>query len=246
MTDTCGAVNIASRHLLTNILPAKKRGNPHCRMVTVNGLTPPYNEQGELHCHDEAGLPVVMLCYAQIDPVLGHKDFVLISMTTLVDMECDINHHAKMSKTIGAVQLRRISSEPFHYTDSHTVASSTAPEAAPLAAAWEKQTQPATNEGCTCQPRFAPQLTEVEYIRITGRKLRKPPKGRINPKKDRARIKAAHIKCFMTEIQLQQLLQRTSSSNQDEEGMDMTVKDGIKMSKYDIRVVKIGSKDLLK
>jgi hypothetical protein len=46
----------------------------------------------------------------------------------------------------------------------------------------------------------------------------------------------------MTEIQLQQLLQRTSSSNQDEEGMDMTVKDGIKMSKYDIRVVRIGSK----
>ena len=30
MTDTGGAVNIASRHLLTNILPAKRRGNPHC------------------------------------------------------------------------------------------------------------------------------------------------------------------------------------------------------------------------
>ncbi len=48
MIDTGGAVNIASRHLLTNILPAKKRGNPHCRLVTVNGLTSPYNEQGEL------------------------------------------------------------------------------------------------------------------------------------------------------------------------------------------------------
>ncbi len=86
-----------------------------------------------------------MLCYAQIDPVLGHKDFVLISMTTLVDMECDINHHAKMSKSIGAVQLRRISSEPFHYTDSHTDISATTPEAAPLAAAWEKQANTAHN-----------------------------------------------------------------------------------------------------
>jgi hypothetical protein len=110
MTDTGGAVNIASRHLLANILPAKKRGNPHCRMVTVNGLTPSYNKQGELHFEDEAGVPVVILCYAQIDPVLGHKDFVLICNSTIVDMECDINYHAKSSKLIGAVQLRRTTS----------------------------------------------------------------------------------------------------------------------------------------
>ena len=100
MIDTGGAVNIASRHLLTNILSAKKRGNPHCRLVTVNGLTSPYNEQGELHLVDEAGLPVVILCYAQTGPVLGHKDFALISMSTLVDMKCDINHHAESSKLI--------------------------------------------------------------------------------------------------------------------------------------------------
>jgi hypothetical protein len=242
MTDTCGAVSIASRHLLTNIMPAKKRGNPHCRMVTVNGITPPCNDQGELHFEDETGLPVVILCYAQADPILGYKDFVLISNSTLVDIECDINYHAKSSKLIGAVQLRRTSSEPFHYADYHTSIPLTKQEAEPFAATWEQQTQPTNNSGCTCQPRLAPQLTEVEYLRITGRKLRKPPRGRINPKKDRARIKATHIKCFMTEIQLQQLLQRTSSSNQDEEGMDMTVKDGIKMSKYDIRVVKIGTK----
>ncbi len=103
MTDTGGVVNIASRHLLTNILPAIKRGNPHYRMVTVNGLTSPYNEQGELHFEDEAGVPVVILCYAQIGPVLGHKDFVLVCNSTIVDMECDINYHAKSSKLIGAV-----------------------------------------------------------------------------------------------------------------------------------------------
>jgi hypothetical protein len=46
----------------------------------------------------------------------------------------------------------------------------------------------------------------------------------------------------MSEIQLQQLLQCTSSNGEDEEAMDMTVKDGIKMSKFDIRAIKIGSK----
>ncbi len=92
MTDTGGAVNIASRHLLTNILPAKKRGNTHCQMVTVNGLTSPYNKQGELQFQDEAGVPVVLLCYAQIGPVLAHKDFVLICNSTIVDMECDSRH----------------------------------------------------------------------------------------------------------------------------------------------------------
>jgi hypothetical protein len=45
----------------------------------------------------------------------------------------------------------------------------------------------------------------------------------------------------MSEIQLQQLLQRTSSSNEKEGEMDMTVKDGVRMSKFDIRAIKIGS-----
>ncbi len=46
MVDTGGAVSIASQYLLSNIQPAKERGNPQCRMVTVNGLTDPYTHQG--------------------------------------------------------------------------------------------------------------------------------------------------------------------------------------------------------
>jgi hypothetical protein len=62
MVDTGGAVSIfASQHLLSNIQPAKKRGNPQCRMATVNGLTDPYTHQGELHFSDEAGHPIVIL-----------------------------------------------------------------------------------------------------------------------------------------------------------------------------------------
>jgi hypothetical protein len=74
MVDTGGAVSIDSQHLLSNIQPAKKRGNPQCRMVTVNGLTDPYTHQGELHFSDESGHPIIIMCYAQKGPVLGRKD----------------------------------------------------------------------------------------------------------------------------------------------------------------------------
>ncbi len=52
------------------------------------------------------------------------------------------------------------------------------------------------------------QLTEVEVLRITG-KLRKPPIGRKNPKKDKQRLKIFRQVCFMSELQLQSLLDRT-------------------------------------
>ena len=241
MVDTGGAVSIASRHLLSNIKPAKKRGNPSCQMVTVNGLTPPYTHQGELHFTDEAGLPIVILCYAQHGPVLGHKDFVLIANSTVVAMECDINYHAKASGSVGAVPLKRTSSEPYHYSDSIKKVQPKRKRAEPQIAIDQQHTN-AIGESCTCLPRLAPQLQEVDFLRITGRKLRKPPKGRLNPKKDKQKLKVTKFTCFMSEIQLQQLLQRTSANSEDEEAMDMTVKDGIKMSKFDIRAIKIGSK----
>jgi hypothetical protein len=38
---------------------------------------------------------------------------------------------------------------------------------------------------CACQPRLAEQLHEVDFLRITGRRMRKSRKGRNNPKKDK-------------------------------------------------------------
>jgi hypothetical protein len=57
----------------------------------------------ELHFTDEAGIPIVILCYAQHGPVLGHKDFVLIANSTVVTMKCDINYHAKAPGSVGEV-----------------------------------------------------------------------------------------------------------------------------------------------
>ena len=44
----------------------------------------------------------------------------------------------------------------------------------------------------------------------------------------------------MSEIQLQNLLDRTKGSEENESDMDMTLIDGVRMSKFDIRAVKIG------
>jgi hypothetical protein len=211
-------------------------------MVTVNGLTDPYTHQGELHFSDEAGHPIVILCYAQKCPVLGHKDFVIMSNSSIVSiMRCDIQYHAESSGTIGAAPLRRLSTEPYHYTDTidKNPKSGSAASKNPVT----RELINATHEsGCKCQPIFTPLLSDVDFLRMTGRRIRKSPKGRCNPKKDRQKLKVTRFPCLMSEIKLQQLLQRTSSSNEKEGDMDMTVKDGVRMSKFDIRAIKIGSK----
>jgi hypothetical protein len=140
----------------------------------------------QLHFTDEAGLPIVILGYAQHGPVLGHKDFVLIANSTVVAMECDVNYHAKASGSVGAVPLKRTSSEPYHYSDS-TKKIQTNPKRAESQTPTDQQHTNATCESCnTCQPRFAPQLKEVDFLRIIGRKLRKPPEGRATQPKERS------------------------------------------------------------
>ncbi len=46
----------------------------------------------------------------------------------------------------------------------------------------------------------------------------------------------------MSKIALQGLLDRTKADEQDEDAMDMTVINGIRMSKYDIRALKVDQK----
>jgi hypothetical protein len=85
---------------------------------------------------------------------------------------------------------------------------------------------------------MAEPLTEVDFLRITGRKPRKS--RRDNPKKDKLRFKVSMHTCFMSEVQLQGLLDRTKPSQGDEEAMDMTTIDGIRVSKYSIKAIRVG------
>jgi hypothetical protein len=243
MIDSGGAVSIASRHLLSNIKPAKKRGNPSCQMVTVNGmLNAPLHPPRGATFHRRSWTPDchTLLCITRPRPRTQRLRVDI--QLHIVAMECDINYHAKASGSVDAIPLmKRTSSEPYHYSDSIKKIQAK-PNQAESQTPTDQQHTNATGESCTCLPRLAPQLQEVDLLRITGRKLRKPPKGRSNPKKGRQKLKGTKFTCCMSEIQLQQLLQRTSSNGEDEETMDMTVKDGVKMSKFDIRAIKIGSK----
>ena len=111
---------LASRHLLTDIRLAESYGNEPIRMVTVNGLSPDYTHQGELHTTDENGIPLIILCYVQDQPIMGHDTFILLSNSTIVDCNVDINYHARTSKEMGAVPLKRLVQAPYHHTDANT------------------------------------------------------------------------------------------------------------------------------
>ena len=98
--DTGGSKNLASSHLLQNVRKAEDYGGKPIYMVTIQGDSPAYTHQGELHFSDEKGNPIILLCYVQEKPIPGHEDFVLISNNTLVDMNADINFHARTSKEV--------------------------------------------------------------------------------------------------------------------------------------------------
>jgi hypothetical protein len=118
--DTGGSKNLASSHLLQNVRKAEDYGGKPIYMVTIQGDSPAYTHQGELHFSDEKGNPIILLCYVQEKPIPGHEDFVLISNNTLVDMNADINFHARASKEVGVLPLRRTVDEPFHYLGTMT------------------------------------------------------------------------------------------------------------------------------
>ena len=83
---------------------------------------------------------------------------------------------------------------------------------------------------------------KIEYVRLRSKKPKRSHGSHDNPKKDKPRTQTKYGACFMSEIQLQNLLDRTKGSEEDEGAMDMTLIDGVRMSKFDIRAVKVGKK----
>ena len=215
-----------------NIKKAEEYGHDQIYMVTVNGNSPSYNRMGELHFIDEDKNPIITLCYVQTQPIKGIDNFVLISNSTLVAIQTDLNYHSSMCELVGIVPLRRLVSQPYHYSDkvkrvwlndSDTITHIKQNDLAMLAVN-ETETEPISIDSpdtcqCACQPRLAERLHEVEFLRITGRRMRKSRKNRNNPKKDKRRLKVSRYTCFMSEVQIQGLLDRTKPSQGDEEAM---------------------------
>ena len=230
LVDTGGSKNLASRHLLKNIKLARSYGNEPIRMVTVNGLSPDYNHQGELHTTDENGTPLVILCYVQEKPIMGHDTFILLCNNTIVDCNIDMNYHARTSKEVGAVPLKRLVNTPYHYTD---------------AAVDNKPDEPPYPDFSNLAMHAAFEARAL-HLQHTGKRVRRSKRAR---SKEPYPVKAKELPlcgewdpAFMSEIALQGLLDRTKADEQEEEAMDMTVINGVRMSKYDIRALKVGLK----
>jgi hypothetical protein len=257
--DTGGSQSLASEHLLHNVKKAEDYGHNQIYMVTVNGNSPAYDRMSELNFNDEDGTPIIILCYVQTQSIKGHDNFVLICNNTLDDIQTDINYHSSMSRHVGIVPLRRLSKQPYHYSDTYNhiahrsdsitkeqnssvvVDDTTMLTVEEMDKVTSSASTPETCQ-CNCQPRIAELLSEIEFLKITGRRMRKSRKSRDNPKNDKRRLKVSKYTCFMSEVQLQGLLDRTKPSKGDEEAMDMTTIDGVCISKYSIKAIKIGKK----
>ena len=248
--DTGGSQNLSSRELLQNINTTEYYQRLPMKMITVNGDTPPYNNMGELHFNDSKGNPVVLLCYVQEQPIHGYNHFALISSDSLVDISADINYHAKTSKEGEILPLKRENDTAYHYSDTSTKGISSTVNLFgkgnaemsnetqdPLNGLEENQVSCEPSQGCACKPRV---LHEIEYVRLKNKKPKRSHGNCDNPKKDKPRSQIQYGACFMSEIQLQNLLDRTKGSEENESNMDMTLIDGVRMSKFDIRAVKIG------
>jgi hypothetical protein len=191
-------------------------------MVTVNGISPDYSHQGELYTTNENGNPLVILCYVQEKPILGHDTFVLLCNNTIIECDIDVNYHAKTSKEVGATLLKRLKGTPFHYTDATS----------------------ATLNSKVSQSLEVPDFdfsklaldayfkARALHLQGTGKRMRRRSK-RPHPQRpipDLFSLGSEWDPAFMSEITLQGLLDRTKAEEQNEEAMDMTVISGVRMS----------------
>jgi hypothetical protein len=159
---------------------------------------------------------------------MGHDTFILLCNNTIVDCNIDMNYHARTSKEVGVVPLKRLVNAPYHYTDAVV---DNKPDKLP----YLDFSNLAMNAAFEAR---------ALHLQRTGKRVRRSKRSR---SKEPYPAKAKELPlcgkwdpAFMSEIALQGLLDRTKADEQDEETMDMTVINGVRMSKYDIRALKVG------
>ncbi len=112
--------------------------------------------------------------------------FVLISNDALDDIQTDINYHSSMSRHVGVVSLsKRLSKQSYHYSDTvkrsapksdqltEEQTSSIVDSKISMLAVGATDNKASSHESSqyTCQTRIAELLTEVEFLKITGRRM---------------------------------------------------------------------------
>jgi hypothetical protein len=158
-------------------------------------------------------------------PILGHDTFILLCNNTIVECDIDINYHAKTSKEMGAVPSKRLKSAPFHYTDATSARIN----------AKESQSQEGPDFDFSKLSLCTAFEARAQHLQSTGKRMRRRSKRPhpLSTKNDQPSLGSEWDPVFMSEIALQGLLDRTKADEQDEDTMDMTVINGIRMSKYD-------------
>ncbi len=169
---------------------------------------------------------------------MGHDTFILLSNNTIVDCDIDINYHARTSKEIGTSPLKRLVQAPYHHMDTVTA----------------NQYNSNGNRSNKQIPSDPSQLAmysafdaKARHLQHTGKRLkRKARRDRVDPTHlAESWLSSEWDPAFMWEIALQGLLDRTKADEQDEDAMDMTVINGMRMSKYDIRALRWARKSRL-
>ena len=298
-TDPCNSASMAKRQLLHNIKDCKHYNQQPIRMTTVQGVTPWYKEMGILKFEDGANVPISVLCYVHEDEMPGHPDFVLLSNSTLVDMEFDSNYQMRASKEKGPMPLKRTTDKPFYWHSKGMKPREWAPIKGHSRRRPKKSTQWEPNfavedtyakidrrlkrdknphhkyDRCQCAPRVANSIKISDYLLFTGHCPPAKPKMSIANMMNHASpmnlntiawdgyenrlpiwepiqpnwIMPPEIldmmgeaRCFMTEIQLQALLDRTATTDKIASiDMDMTTdQNGNKVSKFNVKAIKIG------
>ncbi len=160
-------------------------------------------------------LPIILLCYVQGRPIPGHEHFVLISNNTLVDINADINFHARASKKLESYHSEGKLAKPttIMIRQLNTPAArqffSPQKDIKPPQRKRARQPQKAVNAN------LPQSQTSRKWECIVSRE--EDRKGRSNPKKDKTRIKSSLYFCYMSEIELQGLLDRTNPLDDDPE-----------------------------
>ena len=309
-TDPCNSASMAKRQLLHNVKSCKHYNQQPIRMTTVQGVTPWYTEMGILRFEDSANVPLSVLCYVHEEEMPGHPDFVLLSNSTLVDMEFDSNYQMRASKEKGPVPLKRTTDKPFHW---HTkgmkprewapAKGHTRPSKPIKSTPWEPNLVVQDtyekidrclkknkiihhkHDRCQCAPRVANSIKMSDYVLLNAMTSSKAISPSANDEISKAKAKTAKIcanttdwdgyetrlpvwepitpapqampgeildmlgeaRAFMSEIQLQALLDRTATADETAAiDMDMTTdQNGNKISKFNIKAIKIGENVLL-
>jgi hypothetical protein len=137
---------------------------------------------------------------------------------------------------MGTAPLKRLVQSPYHHMDTSTANQTNS--------SGNRANKQITLFDSSHLAMYSVFDAKAWHLQHTGKHLkRKARRDQVDPSHlAESWLSSEWDPAFMSEIALQGLLDRTKADEQDEDAMDMTVINGVRMSKYDIRALKVGHK----